>query len=55
MSWLSKKIDKYIAKMVKKKGTIGAIIYVLELIAKATPSKADDVIVAKVKEFVKGL
>tara|TARA_R110000772_G_scaffold8085_6_gene26916 strand:- start:5097 stop:5246 length:150 start_codon:yes stop_codon:yes gene_type:complete len=48
-------IKRYIKGQVKKHGVKGFIIKVLELIAKVTPSKEDDVIVAKIKVFVSDL
>jgi len=48
-------IKRYIKGQVKKHGVKGFVIKVLELIAKATPSKEDDKLVAKIKVFVSGL
>tara|TARA_R110002020_G_scaffold203894_1_gene407697 strand:+ start:1573 stop:1722 length:150 start_codon:yes stop_codon:yes gene_type:complete len=48
-------IKRYIKGQVKKHGVKGFIIKVLELIAKVTPSKEDDRIVAKIKVFVSDL
>jgi hypothetical protein len=48
-------IKRYIKGQVKKHGVKGFVIKVLELIAKATPSKEDDRLVAKIKVFVSGL
>lgn len=50
MSWAS----KYVERQIKKKGLKGFIIWVLDLVAKATPSKEDDKIVAKIKSAMKG-
>jgi len=49
MSWAS----KYVQRQVRKRGLKGFIIWVLDLVAKATPSKEDDKIVAKIKEAMK--
>ena len=48
-------IKRYIKSQVKKYGVKGFVIKVLELIAKVTPSKEDDKIVAKIKVFVADL
>ena len=52
MSMLSKAIDRYIAKKVSKYGAKGAIIWFIEQLVKRTPTKEDDKMFAKVKEFV---
>ena len=49
MSWAS----KYIERQIKKRGTKGMIIWVMGLIAKATPSKKDDEMVEKIKKVMK--
>ena len=46
---------RYVKGQIKKHGVKGFVIKVLELIAKVTPSKEDDKIVAKIKVFVAGL
>ena len=48
-------IKRYVKSQIKKHGVKGFVIKVLELIAKVTPSKEDDKIVAKIKVFVAGL
>ena len=48
-------IKRYVKGQIKKTGGKGFVIKVLELIAKVTPSKEDDKIVAKIKVFVSGL
>jgi hypothetical protein len=48
-------IKRYIKGQIKKHGVKGFVIKILELIAKATPSKEDDKLVAKIKVFVAGL
>lgn len=48
-------IKRYVKGQIKKHGVKGFVIKVLELIAKVTPSKEDDKIVAKIKVFVTGL
>tara|TARA_R110001592_G_scaffold171740_1_gene410168 strand:- start:2679 stop:2828 length:150 start_codon:yes stop_codon:yes gene_type:complete len=48
-------IKRYIKGQIKKHGVKGFVIKVLELIAKVTPSKDDDKLVAKIKVFVAGL
>ena len=48
-------IKRYIKGQIKKHGVKAFVIKVLELIAKATPSKEDDELVAKIKVFVAGL
>jgi hypothetical protein len=49
MSWAS----KYIERQIKKRGTKGMIIWVMGLIAKATPSKKDDEMIEKIKKVMK--
>ena len=48
-------IKRYVKGQIKKHGVKGFVIKVLELIAKVTPSKEDDKIVAKIKVFAAGL
>ena len=43
-------LSKYIKRQTKKHGTKGFIMKVLDIIAKLTPSKKDDEMVAKIKE-----
>lgn len=45
-------LSAYIKKQTKKHGVKGFIIKVLDVIAKATPSKKDDEMVAKIKELL---
>jgi|TARA_R100000306_G_C4349815_1_gene129535 hypothetical protein len=49
MSWAS----KYIERQIKKRGTKGMILWVMGLIAKATPSKKDDEMIEKIKKIMK--
>ena len=49
MSWASKLVEREI----KKRGVKGVIIWVMDMIAKATPSKKDDEMVAKIKSAIK--
>lgn len=44
-------LSAYIKKQVKKKGAKAFIIKVIDLIVKATPSKKDDEMVAKIKKL----
>ena len=46
-------LSVYIKKQVKKRGTKAFILKVLDMIVKATPSKKDDQVVAKIKEVLK--
>ncbi len=48
-------IKRYVRGQIKKHGVKGFVIIVLELIAKVTPSKKDDILVEKIKVFVKGI
>tara|TARA_Y100000034_G_scaffold65496_2_gene79145 strand:- start:5639 stop:5803 length:165 start_codon:yes stop_codon:yes gene_type:complete len=43
-------LSSYIRRQVKKRGAKALILKILEMIVKATPSKTDDMMVAKVKE-----
>jgi hypothetical protein len=45
-------LSSWVKKQVKKKGSKVFIIKVLDMIAKATPSKKDDEMVAKIKEIL---
>ena len=47
-------LSSYIKRQIKKHGTRGFIIKVLDIIAKATPSKKDDEIVAEIKKVLAG-
>jgi|TARA_R110002110_G_scaffold156731_2_gene352200 hypothetical protein len=51
MSWAS----KYIERQIKKKGLKGFIIWVLDLVAKATPSKKDDKLIADIKKAMRAM
>tara|TARA_R110001592_G_scaffold299206_1_gene570148 strand:+ start:708 stop:857 length:150 start_codon:yes stop_codon:yes gene_type:complete len=46
-------IKRYISKMVSRHGAEGFIIMVLDMIVKITPSKKDDIMVAKIKKAMK--
>lgn len=43
-------LSSYIKRKIKKHGTKGFIIIVLDVIVKMTPSKEDDRMVAKIKK-----
>ena len=43
-------LSRYIKRKTKKHGVKGFIIIILDLIVKATPSKEDDKMVAKLKK-----
>ena len=45
-------LSSYIKRKTKKHGVKGFIMIVLDLIAKATPSKEDDKLVAKLKAII---
>ena len=45
-------LSSYIKRQVKKHGAKALIVKVLDIIVKATPSKKDDGMVAKVKEVL---
>ena len=49
MSWAS----KYVERQIKKRGAKGFFLWVAGLVAKATPSKKDDEMVAKIKAILK--
>ena len=53
MSMLSKAIDRYIAKKLKKYGTKGAVIWFIDQIVRITPTKKDDEMFAKIKIVIK--
>jgi len=53
MSMLSKYIDRYIAKKVKKHGRNGAIIWAIKAIVKKTPTKTDDEMFAELEQVIK--
>tara|TARA_R110001592_G_scaffold27006_6_gene100565 strand:+ start:752 stop:901 length:150 start_codon:yes stop_codon:yes gene_type:complete len=46
-------IKRYIRKMVNKHGAERFIIMVVDMIVKITPSKKDDIMVAKIKKAMK--
>ena len=48
-------LSSWVRKQVKKKGAKAFMLKVLDMIVKATPSKKDDEMVAKVKEVLAGL
>jgi hypothetical protein len=52
MSMLSKYIDKYIAKKVKKHGRNGAILWAIKVIVKKTPTKTDDLMFAEFEKVL---
>ena len=52
MSMLSKYIDRYIAKKVKKHGMKGAILWFIGKVVKYTPTKKDDQMFAEVKKVL---
>ena len=52
MSMLSKAIDKYLARKLKKHGTKGAIIWFIDQIVKLTPTKKDDEMFVKIKQLI---
>ena len=45
-------LSKYIERQVKKRGAKAFFLWVAELIAKATPSKKDDQMVAEIKKVL---
>tara|TARA_R110000823_G_scaffold246675_4_gene370592 strand:+ start:173 stop:343 length:171 start_codon:yes stop_codon:yes gene_type:complete len=52
MSMLSKYIDRYISKKVKKHGRNGAILWAIKVIVKKTPTKTDDAMLAEVEKLI---
>ena len=48
MSWAS----KYVERQIKKRGAKAFFLWVAELIAKATPTKKDDQMVAEIKKVL---
>jgi len=52
MSMFSKAIDRYIAKKVSKHGMKGAIIWFIDKLVKATPTKKDDEMFVKIKQLI---
>lgn len=48
-------LSAYIKKKVKKHGAKAFILKVIEMIAKATPSKKDDEMVAKIKKAMESM
>lgn len=48
-------LSKYIERQIKKKGLKNFIIWILDLVAKATPSKADDKMIANVKKALRSM
>jgi hypothetical protein len=45
-------LSSWVRRQVKKKGARAFILKVLDMIVKATPSKKDDEMVAKIKEVM---
>tara|TARA_R110002020_G_scaffold117803_2_gene269272 strand:+ start:556 stop:711 length:156 start_codon:yes stop_codon:yes gene_type:complete len=45
-------LSKYIGRQVKKKGAKGFFLWIIDIIAKATPSKKDDQMVAEVRKVL---
>jgi hypothetical protein len=45
-------LSSWVRKQVKKKGAKAFMLKVLDMIVKATPSKKDDEMVAKIKEVM---
>ena len=45
-------LSSWVKRQVKKKGAKALMLKVLEIIVKATPSKKDDEMVAKIKEVL---
>tara|TARA_R110002073_G_scaffold152874_4_gene307834 strand:- start:1602 stop:1757 length:156 start_codon:yes stop_codon:yes gene_type:complete len=45
-------LSKYIGRQVKKRGAKGFILWIIGIIAKATPSKKDDQMVAEIKKVL---
>ena len=52
MSVLSKAIDRYIARKVKKHGMKGVILWFIGKLVKLTPTKKDDQMFAEVKKVI---
>ena len=46
-------LSKYIERQIKKRGAKGMVVWILGLIAKATPTKKDDEMVAQIKDILK--
>ena len=46
-------LSKYVERQIKKRGAKGFFLWVAELIAKATPSKKDDQMLAEIKKVLK--
>ena len=47
-------LSSWVRRQVKKKGAKAFMLKVLDMIVKATPSKKDDEMVAKIKEVMDG-
>jgi len=45
-------LSKYVERQIKKRGAKGFFLWVAGLIAKATPSKKDDQMVAEIKKIL---
>ena len=52
MSVLSKAIDRYIARKVKKHGMKGVILWFIRKLVKLTPTKKDDQMFAEVEKIL---
>ena len=46
-------LSKYVERQIKKRGAKAFFLWVAELIAKATPSKKDDQMLAEIKKVLK--
>jgi len=46
-------LSKYVERQIKKRGAKAFFLWVAELIAKATPTKKDDQMVAEIKKVLK--
>jgi len=47
-------LSSWVRRQIKKKGSKAFMLKVLDMIVKATPSKKDDEMVAKIKEVLEG-
>ena len=46
-------LSKYVERQIKNRGAKAVFLWVAELIAKATPTKKDDQMVAEIKKVLK--
>ena len=46
-------LSKYVGKQIKKRGLTGLVMYVVKIYVKMTPTKKDDVAVAKVESALR--